>query len=443
MNQSSIPLSVQELTFQIKSRLEKSFPQVTVQGEISNLTKHSSGHLYFDLKDSLAKISCVLFRKQAQLLTKLPKDGDQIVVTAAINVYPPQGRYQLICEKIELQGLGQLLLQFEELKKKLQSKGWFDKKKPLPAFPKKIGVITSPTGAVIRDIIHVLKRRCPGFQLLLYPVLVQGIGAAEQIAQAIKDCNDYQLADVLIIARGGGSLEDLWAFNEEIVAEAIFQSHLPIVSAIGHETDTTIADFVADVRAPTPSAAAEIISFEKSERLKFLQRSAKIAASCLHQKLKTAQAQLLSLSKHPLIAHPHLLISTSAQKLDDLKTDLDQRIKKIYLEKKEKLLFLERKKQQLAPFQLLHRMKEKINFIQKALDHQCKLIFKWKKQQLKEIEEKLKSLDPHVVLKRGYAILFAQKEKRVLHSSNMARKGDLIEARLGDGILMMEVKDER
>lgn len=444
MTHSSIPLTVQELTFQIKSRLERAFPCVEVKGEISNL-KHSSGHLYFDLKDSQAKISCVMFRKQALLLGKIPKDGDQVVVTASINIYPPQGRYQLICEKMQALGLGELLLQFEELKKKLQLRGWFDadKKKRLPLFPKTIGVVTSPTGAVIRDIIHVLKRRCPGFQLILYPVQVQGTGAALQIAQAIKDFNTYQLADVLIVARGGGSLEDLWAFNEELVAEAIFHSKLPIVSAVGHETDTTISDFVADVRAPTPSAAAEMISFEKNEKMQLLQRSKKIATHALLQQLKKAQMRLFSLAKHPLIAHPHLLLANSSQKIDELKIQLDSQVRRVLSEKKQKLIFLDKQKNQLAPFALLLSMREKIEYLKKEIDHRSKLCLLWKKQQIKEILEKLQAIDPNAVLKRGYAILFAQKEKRVVDSLNMVRDGDLIEARLSDGRLMLEVKDGR
>jgi exodeoxyribonuclease VII large subunit len=265
-------LSVSGLTQSIKLLLEGQFKFVSVQGEISNCKLQSSGHLYFSLKDAQSQIGAVMFKGDLASVDSIPKDGDQVIVKGAVNVYAPSGRYQIVVRSMEKAGLGALLLQLEALKAKLKAQGYFDaaRKKPLPKFPKTIGVVTSPTGAVIQDILNVLTRRISGFHLILNPVKVQGPGAAQEIASAIDFFNRHQLADVLIVGRGGGSLEDLWAFNEEAVIQAIYNSKIPIVSAVGHETDFTLADFVADVRAPTPSAAAELVVQEKGAELQKL-----------------------------------------------------------------------------------------------------------------------------------------------------------------------------
>jgi len=271
--ESSLPLlTVSQLTNAIKMSLESMFPSIYLQGEITNFKVQTSGHLYFSLKDANAQIAAVMFAREASYLKTMPKAGDQVVIKGEINVYPPKGNYQLLVRELSFVGLGELLQRLEQLKVKLHQMGWFKaaRKKPLPRYPKRIGVITSPTGAVIQDIINVLSRRFSGFSLLLNPVKVQGEGAAKEIAQAIEQFNRYQLVDVMIVGRGGGSLEDLWAFNEEIVAEAIYNSQIPIISAVGHETDHCIADYVADVRAPTPSAAAEIVIAEKAQQIEQL-----------------------------------------------------------------------------------------------------------------------------------------------------------------------------
>jgi exodeoxyribonuclease VII large subunit len=264
--------TVSELSFAIKAHLENKFKLIYVKGEISNFKKHSSGHIYFSLKDKDSQISAALFRGRAANIKKMPTDGDQVIVFGEISVYPPRGSYQIIVRQIDFLGIGELLLKLHALKEELKEKGYFDEKekKPLPKFPKKIGVVTSETGAVIQDILNVLNRRFYNFHLILSSVKVQGEKAALEIAKAIDEFNKYNLVDVLIIGRGGGSLEDLFAFNEKIVAESIFNSKIPIISAVGHETDTSISDLVADVRAPTPSAAAEIVISEKKAFLKNL-----------------------------------------------------------------------------------------------------------------------------------------------------------------------------
>ncbi|HTY08708.1 MAG TPA: exodeoxyribonuclease VII large subunit [Candidatus Edwardsbacteria bacterium] len=255
-----IILTVSQLTADIKRLLERSIPRSWVQGEVSNLTLHSSGHIYFTLKDANTQVRCVMFRSNAQNLIVLPQDGMQVIVQGDVTVFERAGQYQLNVQQLQVAGQGELALAFERLKKKLAGEGLFDeaRKRPLPLFPRSIGIVTSPTGAAIRDIIKVARRRWPGIELILYPVQVQGMGAAAQIADAIAAFNEYGQVDLLIVGRGGGSIEDLWAFNEEITARAIHDSQIPVVSAVGHEVDYTIADFVADVRAPTPSAAAEI-----------------------------------------------------------------------------------------------------------------------------------------------------------------------------------------
>lgn len=398
MIQPSTPLGIQELTFRIKHQLESQFTHLQVMGEISNQKLHSSGHLYFDLKEGQAKISAVMFKKQYDLLQRPPKEGDKIVATASINVYPPQGKYQLIVTTLEYQGVGELLLKFEELKNRLKAKGWFaeERKKNLPLLPKTIGVITSPTGAVIRDIIHVLTRRHSGFHLILNPVRVQGEGAAQEIATAIAEMNHYQLADVIIVGRGGGSLEDLWPFNEEVTAEAIFNSRIPIISAVGHETDFTLADFVADVRAPTPSAAAEIVTAEKSEKLTLLVKSKKQIEGALRQLIKRQRERLITLQRHPVLLNPLALLSGPLQKLDELQGQIE------YASQRKISLFKER------------------------------LLFR---------EKQLSSLNPKNVLKRGYSILFAENEKSVVLSSKQLYPKQKITALFSEGRATMQVMD--
>ncbi len=253
--------TISEITRQIKLSLESGFSRVTVMGEISNLNRHSSGHMYFTLKDEGAALSAVLWRNRVGLLSFTPEDGMKVVVRGDITVYPPRGNYQIDVQTMQPLGIGELQLAFERLKQRLMAEGLFDeaRKKPIPRYPSRIGIVTSPTGAALQDIIEIISRRFPAVDLVIAPVRVQGVGAAEEIAEAIGMMNEFRSVDVMIVGRGGGSLEDLWPFNEEIVARAIAASQIPVVSAVGHEVDFSISDFVADLRAPTPSAAAELV----------------------------------------------------------------------------------------------------------------------------------------------------------------------------------------
>jgi len=311
-------LSVSQITGHIQHTLEKGFASVWVKGEISNLTRHSSGHWYFSLKDSGAQLGSVMFRRQNESVRFEPTHGMEITAHGRISVYPPQGRYQLVVDQMLPAGQGDLHLAFENLKKKLHAEGLFDpsRKQALPKYPSKIGIVTSPTGAAIRDMINILSRRFPLSEVLILPVKVQGEGAAVEIATAIEAFNSLNECEVLLVGRGGGSLEDLWAFNEEIVARAIANSRIPIISAVGHETDTTISDFVADHRAPTPSAAAELVVPDQIELVKWFSQVEQSLLNNVRSRIDKYGLRLNSISKSYALKRPELMIEQSVQKLD-------------------------------------------------------------------------------------------------------------------------------
>lgn len=445
MSATSTLLTVTELTHLLKNLLESKFTTLSLQGEISNFKPNSSGHLYFDLKDSGAKVAAVMFKNATGSLARLPKEGDSVIVRGSLSLYAPHGRYQIVVQSMQFAGIGELLLKLEELKKKLHSQGWFDaaRKKKLPSFPKTIGVVTSPTGAVIKDIINVLSRRCKGFHLILYPVPVQGVEAAPAIAAAINELNRLNLVDVMIVGRGGGSLEDLWPFNEEIVATAIYNSRIPIVSAVGHETDFTIADFVADIRAPTPSAAAEIVSSETLACLDFLKKMQSGVQSSLSHLLKRYQERLKRYTSHPIFSTSYTLTGPYFQRIDDLKKEVDSHIyhhikeKKLLLIGKRKELIALNPKTQLSYYR--NKLKEYEKRIDLAISHQLNA----KEKDLKQLCLSLKSLDPKNVLKRGYSILFAVKKSSVIVSAKQIETDDEVEAIVADGKLTLKVTNAR
>jgi len=328
--------TVSELTTQVRRVLEQQIGQVWVTGEVSNLRVQSSGHVYFTLKDPNAQLNCVLFRGEAVGNRDVLEDGRKLIVQGDLTVYEPRGQYQLVVRAVELQGLGALQLAFEKLKRKLQAEGLFapERKRRLPRYPQRVGLVTSPTGAALRDVLHVIRRRNPGLEIILAPCRVQGDGAAAEIAAAIVLLNkwaargsrtrplQHPVLDLILLTRGGGSLEDLWAFNEEVVARAIFESALPVVSAVGHEIDFTISDFVADVRAATPSAAAEIITEDVFASGQFLAGAAEWMARRARKRLEHEQADLDTLLGRLARAHPLRLLNEKLQRLDDLRTSL-------------------------------------------------------------------------------------------------------------------------
>ena len=390
--------SVSELTHEIKKNLEKSFSSIKVKGEVTSLRKQASGHIYFSLKDTTSQVSAVLFQGTAKGLERPPRDGDQIVIEGELSVYPPKGSYQIIVRKVEFDGVGDLLIKLHQLKLELRDLGYFNpaRRKPLPKLPKRIGVVTSPTGAVIQDIINVLKRRLHSFHLILNPVKVQGSGSAEEIARAIDEFNTYNLADVLIVGRGGGSLEDLWPFNERVVADAIYRSKIPIISAVGHETDFCIADFVADVRAPTPSAAAEIVSKETIAIKEDLERT------------KSSMAQLL---RH--------LLEISYQKVDDASENLGQQWRHQISKLKSLLKSKRSELNSLLPSKQIALQKARLAGIKKQFLQINQIISK-KRTALKYMTDHLHAIHPKTTLKKGYCICFSEnKESAIIRAKDI------------------------
>lgn len=317
-------LTVSELTSKIRDLLAKNFTDISVQGEISNCREAQSGHIYFTLKDERAQVRCVLFKQQQRGIKFRPQDGLLMTVRGSISVYETRGEYQIYVENLEPVGRGALQLAFEQLKKRLEAEGLFDaaRKKPLPLLPSRIGIITSPKGAAVRDVVRILTRRFPNVHLTVYPVRVQGEGSAEEIVKALKFFNARKLVDVLILARGGGSLEDLWSFNEEIVARAIFVSEIPVISGVGHETDFTIADFVADVRASTPSAAAELVVQTRREFDKHIADLRETLASLIRYRLLEFSRHVHELSARRGFRRPLDLLRQQRQRADEMTSRL-------------------------------------------------------------------------------------------------------------------------
>lgn len=430
-------LTVSQLSQAIKLCLERTFPNVWLQGEISNCKLHTSGHLYFSLKDAHAQIAAVMFRPDASQLKMTPKDGMQVIVKGEINVYPQSGKYQVLVREMRPVGVGELLLKLEELKIKLHKKGWFraEHKKPIPKFPRRIGVVTSPTGAAIQDMLNILTRRFSGFQLLLNPVRVQGEGAAQEIAQAIDQFNRYDLVDVMIVGRGGGSIEDLWAFNEEIVAEAIFNSRIPIISAVGHETDHCIADYVADVRAPTPSAAAELVIAEKQQQLHHLAQLQRRLQQSTLQLVRHDRQRLIGLARQPVLSSSLGLLGPWMQRTDQLRQALDESCSKRLSTLR---LRLDSKRLQLSslnPTTKLSHCRQRLHSLSKQLQTAWTRICEQKGERLLNIRNTLDTLNPKNLLTKGYCILFSEIDNSAITSVYSVAEHQNLKIVLTDGEL--------
>lgn len=352
-------LTVTELNLYIKNIFESNpfLNRVTIKGEISNFKRHSSGHLYMSLKDETGVIRAVMFRSAASKLTFLPENGAKVVAVGRVSVYERDGQYQIYLESMQPDGMGELHIRFEKLKQKLNAEGLFDAKykKPLPKYPKKIGVVTAPTGAAVRDIINVLSRRFKYSDIVLYPVLVQGENAAQDIVSAIEFFNEHKYADVLIVGRGGGSIEDLWAFNEEIVARAIFKSEIPIVSAVGHEIDFTISDFVSDLRAPTPSAAAELVVPDEKELADKFGNVYRRLSSCAARIIESKKLMLKYYADKQTLKNPVYGINEKRMYLDSISKDFESEVLNILSEKKQNLGVLASKLDGLSPLGTISR----------------------------------------------------------------------------------------
>ncbi|MCB1106478.1 MAG: exodeoxyribonuclease VII large subunit [Chlamydiia bacterium] len=435
--------TVTELTLSIKRQLEPHFMGIQVKGEVTNIRAQASGHFYFSLKDQGAQISAVLFKGNARGVTRLPRAGDQIIVRGELSLYAPRGTYQIIVRELEHAGVGQLLMELHKLKEELKNRGWLDPehKKPIPKYPKKIGVVTSPTGSVIQDIIHVLKRRFPRFHLILNPVRVQGEEAAGEIAAAIDQFNAHQMVDVIIVGRGGGSLEDLWPFNDERVAKAIFHSKIPIISAVGHETDVTLADCVADVRAPTPSAAAEISVKEQAAQNIFLTQIGEQIDHLLKQRIRHSKALIEGAARHPFLASPFAILSEHLQRLDDFSSQLDLSIRHQLNRQRLQLTAFIRDLEGRRPSREVTRLREKLQSFSEGIDRATTHLLRRKKEHLSQIASHLNALNPESILKKGYCIPFAEKTNSVMMSSREAFPGAKIKLRFHDGTACAQIEE--
>ncbi len=412
--------------------------QVWVEGEISGLSRPSSGHWYFSLKDRKCQVRCAMFRGFNQRIREMPKEGDQIRIRGKVTLYENRGDFQIIVEHMEPAGLGELQQAYEELKRKLQGEGLFDaaRKKPLPSTPRHIGVVTSPTGAAIHDILTVLARRCPAIPVTLYPTAVQGKAATGDIVQAIERAQSHGVADVLIIGRGGGSLEDLWCFNEEVVARAIANCPIPTVSAVGHEVDVTIADFVADLRAPTPSAAAEKISPDQRDWLRQLNERELRLANAVQRALKRFGTELEHLGAR--LRDPRRELLEKAQRMDDLELRLmqtiSQRLERLTVRSENlgQRLMTQSPGRRLADSQsALARVSEKLN---SAIQMQLKQ----RQDQFEHVAQTLNVVSPLATLGRGYAIVRDAGGNIVRDASGLA-PGDRINARTARGEIAADV----
>jgi exodeoxyribonuclease VII large subunit len=433
-------LSVTELTRRIKSLLENSFPFVWVCGEVSNLRIPGSGHLYFTLKDQSAQVAAVMFRGQNRQLTFAPEDGMSVVALGRISVYEPRGSYQIILEYLEPAGIGALQIAFEQLKQKLADAGFFDarRKQRLPFLPRKIGIVTSPSGAVVHDIITVTGRRFPSIPLEVAPVKVQGPGAEDEICAALARLNQRADCDLIILARGGGSLEDLQAFNSEAVAVAIFESRIPVVSAVGHETDFTIADFVADVRAPTPSAAAEIAVPDRMELLRQVSENKSKLYIYTNKYLKTLHNNLSSISAR--LKDPRRRIQELWLRIDDLQGRL-ARLHSVYFQrKKDHLDSVRRSLRHHSPAASCEKAKVKLDFIQNNMSNSInKLIIK-NRSSYREATARLESLDPMAILRRGYSVTRLLPGRAVVTDPGQVALEQSIEVVVARGTIKATVK---
>lgn len=438
-------LTVSQLNRQAKSLLESHFDFVWVEGEISNFAAPSSGHWYFSLKDGKAQVRCAMFKNRNQRLKFTPENGDAIRLRCRVSLYEGRGEFQLIVEHLELAGAGALQAAFEKLRARLLAEGLFDpaRKQALPASVSRLGIITSPTGAAIHDIITVLRRRCPAIDVFLLPVAVQGEGAAAQIAGAIERANRWQVEgkihlDALIVGRGGGSLEDLWAFNEEIVARAIAASALPVVSAVGHEVDFSIADLVADHRAPTPSAAAELLSPDQHEQLKRLVNAERDLLRLIQRKLADATLQLSHLKQR--LKHPGAQLREQSQRLDDLEQRLLLAQKNLMHRQRSKLALLDNRILSLSPGPRLQQLQRDTLQLRQRLEAAMRQKLHANTDRLAHLAQMLDSLSPLGTLQRGFAIV-TDGEGKVVRDTSKVAVGDELEARLARGKLGLIVKN--
>ena len=438
-------ISVSDVNNLAKGLLEKDLSNVWIQGEISSFTAHGSGHWYFTIKDKKSALDCVMFKFDNINLLFEPKVGDELILNGNVSIYSPTGRYQFNVKHIEVSGEGALLRAFEELKKKLELEGLFDetRKKDLPEFPMEISVITSATGAVIKDIINVLSRRSPNMTLTLVEAQVQGKQAEKSICNAIERVNSFRQSDLIILARGGGSIEDLWCFNMESVARSIFNSEIPLISAVGHETDFTISDFVSDLRAPTPSAAAEIISQNHSNLFASLTSMQKDLSLSINNELVKQNESIKNLSK--LIKHPGDKLREISQKIDGLEMHLGNLTERIFLISRNKISTFSSSLKEFSPIVRVEKNKNRIESSIKDIKRSIEEVIGEKRNLFLSSSKTLEAVSPLSVLSRGYSILTKGEKEQVINSYAQVKIGDEIKGKLKEGQILtkvIEVSDE-
>lgn len=430
--------AVKDLNNLVKSMLESNFSKIWVKGEISNLAQPRSGHLYFSLKDESAQIRCAMFKGQQRGINFSIKDGIEVLVEGTLSLYTDRGDYQLIASKMTLWGEGQLQQAYEALKLKLQSLGWFDQayKQAIPRFPKHIGIISSPSGDALQDILRMLKQRYPLAPITLYPTEVQGKTCAAAISKAIRLANRHQQADVLILARGGGSLEDLWGFNEEIVAKAIFESKIPLVTGIGHEMDFTIADLVADLRAPTPTAAAQFITPDQQELMIVLQEKQRTLIRAMQRMIDFSYMKLDGMEKR--LVHPKSKIENNIEKLKHYIRHLQNALQVCLQQAEAKVNTLDRALIHYSPSRVILSLAEKIANQEKSIRYHMLQQITQKEQQLFQYCELLNSLSPLATMKRGFSIT-ADEQNKNIHSIKDLHTDQIIITKVNDGKIKSKI----
>jgi exodeoxyribonuclease VII large subunit len=435
-------LSVAALTKYIKRKFDADphLRDIHVRGEISNFKQHSSGHMYFTLKDEKARILAVMFSSQSRSMKFSPENGMKVIVKGDITIYEPSGQYQIYIKEMQPDGIGELFLAYEQLKSRLEREGLFalEKKKAIPQYPKKVGVITSPTGAAIRDIITTIKRRFPIVNILVFPALVQGENAAPSVAKAIEKANSMKDIDVLIVGRGGGSIEELWGFNEEVVARAIYASAIPIISAVGHETDFTIADFVADLRAPTPTGAAEMAVPHIEELMeRLLQRQTRLMR-VMTEKVRFEKERFYRTQRSYAFRYPHRLYEQKLEQIDKLTEMLIRGASRVTLVKRGQLDQLKKQLMRNHPSEALHEAEVRLKRSQKELNRNMLQIFSKKQTELNRVLSTLKALSPLSIMERGYSLVY-NGDNQLVKSVNQIVDEDSIQVQLSDGSLFCKV----
>ncbi|WP_198263444.1 exodeoxyribonuclease VII large subunit [sulfur-oxidizing endosymbiont of Gigantopelta aegis] len=418
-------LSVSDFSRNVKSVLEYNFPTTWVSGEISNLAMPRSGHWYFTLKDERAQVRCAMFRQSNQRLTFVPTEGMQILVKARVSLYEARGDFQLIVDSMEDAGVGALQRAYEQLKQKLQTQGLFDAqhKQDLPELPRCVGIITSPTGAALQDILNVLKRRFPALPIIIYPAQVQGANAPEQLLHALQQAQSQNLCDVLIIGRGGGSIEDLWAFNDEALARAIFACTIPVLSSVGHEVDFTICDFVADVRAATPSAAAELVIPDREEWLSWLRGIEQQLTQHIERHLRALQQQLQWQYKQ--LKHPGRYLEEVAQRIDDLSARMEQHLRLQLKARQAKVLTLNAQLQQHSPEHGITLQQSRLRYLQQRLAHNMQQHLEQLQQKIATFALGMDAYSPLATLARGYSLV-KDKDNQLIKSATQLSPGQQV-----------------